>query len=402
MKYNSIVVLLVMFFMVSCSSGRRVGGFIQDNIDNAVTQYTLQTDVVDKSGKLLNPHTVADDKIQYIPFDDWCAGFFSGSLWYLYELTEDCKWLRLAEKYTEMLDSVQYLTNTHDLGFMVGCSYLNGYRFGNKEEYKPIIIQAAMSLATRFRPNAGVIQSWDVDKGWMSKRGWECPVIIDNMMNLELLFEASLLSGDSVYCKIARKHADMTLINHFRSDFSSYHVVDYDPLVGIVRSKGTGQGYADTSAWARGQAWGLYGYILCYRYTKEQKYLEQAEKICDFIFNHKNMPEDLVPYWDYDSPDIPNTPRDASAAACTASALYELSLYSSLKDYKRIADKIMETLASPAYCAKIGENGNFILMHSVGSMPHDTEIDVPLNYADYYFLEALLRKKKLENNIAIN
>ena len=216
------------------------------------------------------------------------------------------------------------------------------------------------------------------------------------MMNLELLFEASRLSGDSTYYNIARKHADTTMANHFRADNSCYHVVDYDPETGEVRKKQTAQGYADESAWARGQAWALYGYTMCYRYTHDVRYLEQAEKIFNFIFGNKNLPEDLVPYWDFDAPNIPNEPRDASAAACTASALYELSTYLPDKGYKETADRIMESLASPAYRAKVGTNGNFILMHSVGSIPHGAEIDVPLNYADYYFLEGLMRKRDLE------
>uniref|UniRef100_UPI0035A0FB69 glycoside hydrolase family 88 protein n=3 Tax=Bacteroides TaxID=816 RepID=UPI0035A0FB69 len=313
-----------------------------------------------------------------------------------YELTGDKKWLPLAEKYTEALDSVQYLTWHHDVGFMIGSSYLNGYRFARKEVYKPVVVQAAKSLSTRFRPAAGVLQSWDADKGWQAERGWKCPVIIDNMMNLELLFEASLLSGDSTYYHIAKKHADTTLAHHFRADNSCYHVVDYDPETGEVRNRQTAQGYADESAWARGQAWALYGYTMCYRYTRDARYLEQAEKIYGFIFNHKNLPEDLVPYWDFDAPGIPNEPRDASAAACTASALYELSTYLPGKGYKETADKVMESLASPAYRAAVGTNGNFILMHSVGSIPHGAEIDVPLNYADYYFLEGLKRKRDLE------
>ena len=280
---------------------------------------------------------------------------------------------------------------------MIGCSYLNGYRLANKTEYKPVIIQAAKSLSTRFRPGAGVIQSWNTDRGWQSQRGWSCPVIIDNMMNLELLFEATRLSGDSTFHNIAVSHANTTMKNHFRPDYSCYHVIDYNPETGEVLHKHTAQGYEHESDWARGQAWAIYGFTTCYRYTHDQRYLDQAEHIYNFIFNGKNLPEDLIPYWDYDAPNIPNEPRDASAAACTASALYELETYVPGKGYKATADKIMESLASPAYRAEVGTNGNFILMHSVGSIPHGAEIDVPLNYADYYFLEALMRKRDLES-----
>lgn len=393
-----LVGLSLMVTAVGCSSLKKTDkiDFIQDNVTNAVAQHTLQTDIIEKSGKILNPRTVKEGKIVYVPIDDWTSGFFPGNIWYTYELTKDKKWETLAKKYTEALDSVKYLTWHHDVGFMIGCSYMNGYRIAGIPEYKDVVIKTAQSLSTRFRPHAGVIQSWDANKGWQAERGWKCPVIIDNMMNLELLFEATKLSGDSTFHNIAVQHANTTIKNHFRADNSCYHVIDYDPETGEVRKKQTAQGYADESAWARGQAWALYGYTVCYRYTKDAAYLKQALKIYDFIFNNKNMTADLVPYWDYDAPKIPNEPRDASAASCTASALYELSTYVSDKKYRETADKIMESLGSPDYRAEVGTNGNFILMHSVGSIPHGQEIDVPLNYADYYFLEGLIRKRDLE------
>ena len=347
---------------------------------------------MENQGKILSPRTTnKDGVIQYTSFQDWTSGFFPGSLWYLYHLTGKEQWKKEAEKYTEALDKIQYLTWHHDIGFMIECSYGNGYRFGNKRNYKPVIIQAAKSLSTRFRPGAGIIQSWNVTGGWQAKRGWTCPVIIDNMMNLELLFEATRLSGDSTYYKIAVSHADQTLKNHFRPDYSCYHVKDYDPETGKVLHKHTAQGYSHESAWARGQAWALYGYTLCYRYTKDRKYLLQAEKIAGYLFSHPRMPEDLIPYWDLDAPKIPDEPRDVSAAAVIASALYELDHYSR-KNYRKYADKILKSLSSPTYLSKPGENGNFILMHSVGSIPHGAEIDKPLVYADYYYLEAIDRK----------
>ncbi len=389
---------LSLLVAIGCSSPQeKKVDFIEDNIANAVAQHTLQTDLIEKSGKILNPRTIdKEGNIQYIPIDDWCSGFFPGNIWYTYKLTGDEKWLPLARKYTEALDSIKHLKWHHDVGFMIGSSYLNGLRIAGIPEYKDVIVEAARSLSTRFRPGAGVIQSWDADRGWQGQRGWKCPVIIDNMMNLELLFEATRLSGDSTYYNIAVSHANTTMSHHFREDNSCYHVVDYDPETGVVRKRQTAQGYADESSWARGQAWALYGYTTCYRYTKDARYLEQAQKVYDFIFSHKNLPEDLVPYWDYDAPNIPDEPRDASAAACTASALYELSTYLPEKGYKEVADKIMESLGSPAYRAEVGTNGNFILMHSVGSIPHGSEIDVPLNYADYYFLEGLIRKGEME------
>ena len=401
MKIKTNLLMLTSLLIVGCGSVNNAKNdkeLINDNINVIVGHHEIQSSIIERSGKILNPRTVNEKtgEILYIPIDDWCSGFFPGSLWLTYELTGDKKWVPLAEKYTEDLDSVKHLKWHHDVGFMIGCSYLTAYRVADKSEYKDVIIEAAKSLSTRFRPGAEVIQSWNVDKGWQSQRGWECPVIIDNMMNLELLFEASLMTGDSTFYDISVKHADTTMEHHFRDDNSCYHVVDYDLETGEVRNRQTAQGYADESSWARGQAWAIYGYTVCYRYTKDDKYLAQAEKIYDFIFNNKNLPADLVPYWDYDAPNIPNEPRDASSAACTASALYEMELYLPNKGYKEKADEIMRSLSSPEYRAVPGTNSNFVLMHSVGSIPHGHEIDVPINYADYYFIEALMRKRDIE------
>ncbi len=297
---------------------------------------------------------------------------------------------------TENLDSIQYLQWHHDVGFMIYDSYGNGLRLTGEKAYEPVIVQTAKSLATRFREVPGVIQSWDADRGWQAERGWQCPVIIDNMMNLELLFKATELSGDSTYYNIAVRHADRTMQEHFREDASCYHVVDYDLTTGEVRRRCTAQGYADESAWARGQAWAVYGYTTCYRITGDRKYLDHALKVCDFVFNDPNLPEDGIPYWDFDAPNIPDEPRDASTAAVIASALYEIYTYTNDAAHKERADALVGSLSSPAYRAEPGTNGGFILMHSVGSLPHGSNIDVPLNYADYYFLEALIRKGRVE------
>lgn len=389
--------LLFAATVVTSAAGSPASDFINENVAHAANQYRGHLDTIDSIGHFVNPRTtLPDGNIWYVPVDDWCSGFFPGSLWYLGELTGDQDWSRRAAEYTETLDSAQYLTWHHDVGFIIGSSYLNGYRLGKKEQYTPVVVNAAKSLATRFRPGAGVIQSWNVDKGWQSERGWACPVIIDNMMNLEIMFEATRLTGDSTFYDIAVSHANTTMAHHFRPDFSCYHVVDYDPATGDVRHRQTAQGYADESSWARGQAWALYGYTMCYRYTGDPNYIYQAIKVCDMIFSTPSMPDDLVPYWDYNAPNIPSEPRDASAAACTASALYELSTYLPGRGYKELADKVVASLSSPAYRAATGENNHFLLMHSVGSIPHGHEIDVPINYADYYYLEALLRKKKLD------
>jgi hypothetical protein len=389
----------VLFTFFSCSTNTDVKtGFVNENIRYAELQEKLQVEQIEKSGKILNPRTVKSGTVKYIVMDDWTSGFYPGTMWYMFELTKDTLWRTYARKYTEAIDSVKYMIWHHDVGFMTQCSFVNGLRLGERA-YEEVIIQAAKSLSTRFHPVAGIIQSWNIDKGWQSERGWECPVIIDNMMNLELLFNATRLSGDSSFYKIAINHANKTMENHYRPDFSCYHVVDYSLNDGSIRKRCTAQGYSDESAWARGQAWGVYGFTMCYRETHNPKYLIQAQKAFNFIIHHKNFPADGVPYWDFDAPDIPNEPRDASAAAILASALYELATFENGKYYKGWADKILKSLASPDYRAGVGENGHFILMHSVGSIPHGNEIDVPLNYADYYFLEALLRKKNAENGL---
>lgn len=340
---------------------------------------------------LATPRTLEDGQLALVAPRDWTSGFFPGELWFLYEYSGKKDWQEQAKKYTEMIEQEQFNGKTHDMGFKVYCSAGTGYRITKDQHYRDVIIQSAKTLATRFNPKTGVILSWD-----HSREKWINPVIIDNMMNLELLFEATKLTDDSSFYKIAVSHANTTMKNHFRPDYSSYHVIDYDPNTGAVLKKNTHQGYSHESAWARGQAWALYGYTMCYRFTKDPAYLKQAEGIATFILNHPNMPDDLVPYWDFNAPGIPKEPRDASAAAVIASGLYELSGYSSNKElYLKKADKMLYSL-STKYISPAGGNKGFILGHSTGSKPSNSEVDVPLSYADYYYLEALLRCKTLK------
>jgi len=304
---------------------------------------------------------------------------------------------------------LQFVTNTHDLGFMMYCSYGNAYRMDGNNDEKNILVQSAKSLATRFNPKVGCIQSWNNIKSLDGKRILTYPVIIDNMMNLELLFFASKATGDSSFKNIAVTHAVNTMKNHLRPDYSSYHVVDYDSQTGAVKSRETMQGFSDNSTWSRGQAWGIYGFTMVYRETREQRFLETAKRMADYFIAH--LPKDKIPYWDfnvnqkgytpvwnYDPSKYPEPPRDASAAAIAASALIELSGYvdhPNSKKYLKTAEGILSTLLSPAYKASAGENGGFILKHGVGGFPGGIEVDVPLTYADYYFVEAMLRYKNL-------
>lgn len=322
--------------------------------------------------------------------DWWCSGFYPGVLWLLYGDRGNDELKRYAAEFTGRLHDEQYNTTTHDLGFMLFCSYGNAYLQTHEDSCRTALINGARSLATRFNPTVGCIQSWE---GWDE---WRFPVIIDNMMNLEMLMWAYKQTGDTLFRHVAVTHADKTMRCHFRSDYSSYHVVSYSPETGEVDFRRTNQGCADESAWARGQAWALYGYTMMYRETGYTRYLEQAHHIARFLLDHPRLPEDKIPYWDFDSPSIPDDFRDSSSAAVMASALLELSRYSdtgTAEEYYAVAERQLRTLASPEYTAEYGTNGGFILKHGVGNVPQDSEIDAPLSYGDYYYIEALLRYK---------
>jgi hypothetical protein len=354
----------------------------------AVAQYKLMANELDtnKFPKTYYPKT---GKFETSGPDWWCSGFYPGTLLYLYHQTGNKVLLAEANRIMKVLANQQYNKTTHDLGFMMYCSFGNAEKFEPKPQYKQILINSAKSLITRFDPRVGCIKSWDSNKP-------EYLVIIDNMMNLELLFWATRVTGDSSFYKIAVTHANTTMKNHFRANYSSYHVVNYNPQTGDVQQKRTAQGFADESAWARGQAWGLYGYTVMYRETKDKKYLDQANHIAGFILNNPNLPADKIPYWDYNAPNIPGALRDASAGAVMASALLELCRYAGKKQgqlYFTTGETIIRNLSAGTYRAASGTNGGFILKHSVGSLPANSEVDVPLTYADYYFIEALNRYK---------
>ena len=350
--------------------------------------------LADQGGRL--PKTFKQETEEFVTSNsrDWCSGFFPGTLWYLYEYTNNDEFKRLAEEYTLRVEREQYNKGTHDLGFMIFCSYGNGLRLTNNAAYPDIITTASRSLCTRYNPKVELIKSWD-----SFKDKWQYPVIIDNMMNLEMLMWAFKQTKDSTFYNIAVTHADKTIQHHFRTDYSTWHVVSYDTITGIPHAKQTHQGAFDESMWARGEAWGLYGYTMMYRETGKKEYLNQAINIADLMIGHPNMPTDGIPYWDFNAPNIPNEERDASTGAIMASALIELSGYvndtAKKAKYLEQAEKQIRTLSSPEYLAEQGTNGNFIIKHGVGHKPNNSEVDAPLTYADYYFVEALLRYKKL-------
>ena len=369
-------------------SEREMQKLIVDNLQSAVKQYKHMQKLL-PAGKLPRSYDSVKNELIVSGSDWWCSGFYPGVLWYMYEYTKDESLKAEALRSTTLLEKEKNNTGTHDLGFMMGCSYGNANRVAPRPGYNEILLTSAQSLASRFNPKVGCIKSWD------SKAG-DFLVIIDNMMNLELLFWATKFSGDSSFYKIAVTHANTTLKNHFRDDNSSYHVLNYDPETGKIKEKRTAQGAANESAWARGQAWGLYGFTAIYRETKDPIYLEQAKNIADYILLNQNLPADGVPYWDFNAPNIPNALRDASSAAILASALLELNKYvpaSWGNNYMALARSIIKTLSGPIYKATQGTNGGFILKHGVGHLPAKSEVDVPLTYGDYYYIEALMRYK---------
>lgn len=384
--------------------------YTPDETDNAFAEADVQLRFqLEQANKLrrerkvwdLMPRCVEKDgSLRMVRQPDWCCGFFSGELWQMYQYSHDYFWREQAVSNTWPIEQVKLNGGSHDLGFMVYNSFGKAWELTGEQSYRDVVVRAAQTLITRYDDHVGCIRSWS----WGTPDRWKFAVIIDNMINLELLFQASLITGDKRFYNIAVNHANTTMRNHFRDDMSSYHVVDYDPERGNVIKRITHQGLFDESVWSRGQGWGLYGFTMCYRYTHDKAYLEQARKIARFWFSQEDMPDDLIPWWDMRDPAIKTgvgpaldggCPRDASAAAIIASALYELATFVSddeAKDYREKADKILHSLETK-YQPEPRTAQGFLLLHSTGNYPSNDEIDVPINYADYYYLEAQLRKK---------
>lgn len=410
MKLKSLSLLLVLFIVWTCGNTAMCQkhspkAFLEENIAYATAQTRNMLRALGEPTTKNYPRTANNQgKLMTTSIYDWTPGFFPGLLWYLYELTGETTWKEQAEKWTYPLEPIQNYTAHHDIGFMMYCSYGQAERLASKPAYRDILVQSAKSLCTRYNPTVKAIKSWNYREAWSGEK-WYYPVIIDNMMNLELLFYASRATGDTTYRHIAVTHANTTLANHFRPDHSSYHVVNYDPKTGRALHRQTCQGYSDNSTWSRGQAWAIYGYTMSYRETKDPAYLKAAENFVDYYLKH--LPKDLIPYWDFNAGQegyVPqgksyacvyrDKPRDASAAAIVCSALFELGELTGKKKYTRKAVAMLQSLASEHYRAPLNQNTNFLIMHCTGSLPHQSEIDKPLTYADYYFVEALVRYKK--------
>ena len=392
--------VLLLLVLLNCSFVSYANSAVKEEPIEDVIERGLRTSTMHalKMGEIMEmnkdkfPVTIVKGKLTFASYKSWVSGFFPGVLWYLYENTPTADLKKYAEMMTARVEPVKNMKSTHDLGFMLYCSFGNGFRLTGNERYKEIMLTGANSLITRYNPQVGLIRSWD-----FNKKIWKYPVIIDNMMNLEFLTWASKVTGDNKYRDIAISHARKTMEHHFRKDYSCYHVVSYDPATGKPHKKQTHQGLADDSEWSRGQAWALYGYTMMYRETGEKDFLKQAKRVAKYLMKHPDMPEDKVPYWDFDAPVTQNTPRDASAAAVMASALIELGQIVGEKEGKKYinyAEMQIRSLSSPKYLAKPGTNCNFVLMHCTGSLPGGREVDAPLSYGDYYYVEALLRLKK--------
>ncbi len=410
-KWRAALAAAVLALSASAQTQGDERAFVRENMEFAAGQCRRMAAEA-PSGRAVMPHsTDSRGRVVRVPVYSWTAGFFPGTLWYLADYLGDEALRDTARSYTRRMEPTQHYTGNHDVGFMMYCSYGNALRFGPEEGDAQVLATSARTLCKRFDERVGAIKSWNSFRSWHGDSTYTYPVIIDNMMNLELLFHVARATGDESIRRVAVAHAEKTMRWQVRPDGSCFHVVYYDPADGSFIKGETAQGYADNSTWSRGQAWGIYGFTMTYRETGDERFLETAQRMADFYVDHPALPADKVPYWDFDAYRPGFVPgkrsranlvvtnyRDASAAACTASALLELSTMTGGergRRYRATAVEILHSLASPAYRAEAGKNGNFVLRHCVGSIPHGAEVDTPLVYADYYFVEALWRYDRL-------
>lgn len=422
-KISYIVLLSFVLLFASCAKQSeldRAVAYSDAKVHLTMAQMASVTDSMPRN--VLEPGQTRWNLRANVP-QEWCGGFWDGCLWYDYALTGKPDVLDAA---TRTGDRMLYLATApvfdHDLGFLVVTSLLNGYRLSpdaaTRERYRDALLACADSLCTLYNPAVGTILSWPRhirDYGGHN-------TIMDNMINLELLLWAAEETGNRTYYDIAVHHADTTMTYHFRPDGTCYHVAVYDTLTGRHLYNCTHQGLADSSVWARGQAWAVYGYTMVYRYTREPRFLAFAQHVTDAYLKLLNdqineqmvhdpygeadrssetrkemvngqMVHDFVPLWDFCDPRGADAPRDASAAGVVASALLELQNYvpaDKAAEYKQAAEAMLHSLTA-AYLAP--EHNPAILLHSTGHHPAGSEIDAAIIYADYYFLEALYRMK---------
>lgn len=398
MKSNaSLFLFLFLLFCVGCDQTKQQETDM--NLDYCVAQATKTMEMVTDHTRMPNSIDAGSTEWHFTRPGSWTSGFWPGILWYLYEYTGDATWKSEAEKFTALIiPSATGPARSHDVGFLSYCSIGNGYRLTNDPNYKQALLQAADSVSVLYKPQVGTFLSWP---NMVKRMGWKHNTIIDNMMNMELLFWAAKNGGDQRLYEMAYKHAETTMKNHFRPDGSCYHVIVYDDQTGEFIKGVTHQGYADHTMWARGQAWAIYGFIMAYRETGDIRFWQTAQKATDIYL--QRLPDDYVPYWDFDAPQIPNESRDASAAAIVASALLEMSVLAENKEegkaYRTAANKMLDSLSSVHYQSR--EVNTAFLLHCTGHRPNGYEIDASIIYADYYYIEALLRQKKLNDGKSI-
>ena len=390
------LIFIGLFFVINNTWAQSKQFDVDRNISYCANQARKTLKLIPANSAFNLPRNINNGQTnwRFVNYQDWCSGFWPGILWQLYSGTRNSQWKKQAEKFTvELTPLSDHSGFDHDLGFMVFNSFGKGYQLTHNPEYKKVVLRSADSLATLFNPKVGTILSWPP---MVKKMGWPHNTIIDNMINLEMLFWASKNGGGKRLYNIAVKHAETTMHNHFRPDYTSYHVVVYDTVSGKKIKGVTHQGYSDNSMWARGQAWAIYGFTMCYRETKKMEFLDFAQKVADVYL--KKLPADHIPYWDFNDPLIPKAPRDASAAAVTASALLQLSQlvpdHAKATSYRKQAILMLTALSSAAYQSRA--NNSAFLVHSTGHHPNHSEIDASIIYADYYYLEALLRLKKIQ------
>jgi len=397
-RAGNIFVVILLILSVACTEEKEVRSVFDVNKELAYCHEQIERTFKEVGEATMMPRNVLQGEHHWnlvpINIGEWTVGFWPGVLWHDYEATKDKTIKQKAEYYTGLLKPLSEVpAYDHDLGFQMFCSYGNAYRLTGDPAYKEIVLNCADTLATLYNPVVGTILSWPRE---VEPNNWPHNTIMDNMINLEMLFWASKNGGAKELYDIAVSHADKTMKYQFRPDYSNYHVAVFDTISGDFIKGVTHQGYADNTMWARGQAWAIYGYTMCYRETKEPRYLEFAQNVTDIYL--VDLPEDKVPYWDFSAPGIPDAPRDASSASITASALLELSQYVTDKPkaehYKQAAIQMLESLSSEAYQSR-DKNPSFLL-HSTGHWPNGSEIDASIIYADYYYIEALVRLKRLQ------
>lgn len=368
-----------------------------DALQIAASEYKLLVaSLPDSTSFPRRTKSATDETLVKVNAGDWTSGFFPGALWYLYQFTGDEFFLRNALKWTGHIKTQTKNTGIgHDLGFIFNCSFGNAYRIYGHPDYPAVMLEAGKTLSDRFSTIVGCTKSWN-SGSWPSYSNnvgsWKFPVIIDNMMNLELLLKMTQFNNDSLYHRQALQHASTTTVAHIRPDSSTYHVVDFDPLTGNILARGTRQGFSDASCWSRGQAWGIYGFSMMYKYSKDTAHLNTSKRLLGYYL--KNKPADHIPFWDYQAPDLPNTYRDASAASITCAAL--IDLYNSTSDtaYLVYAEQIIDELTKPFYLNTNSTNAHLLLRHSTGGT-NGYEADVAQTYSDYYFIEALVKYLQL-------